>query len=184
MPTRRNGWSECTRYVAYEPGRVDHGWLRERQEGRFTFEAKALAAEMARRYLSDLSKGKEEEGRDEDLIEFYQWLSRADILDDRVTLLPERETGFRIMMGEMVMRGNARIHCRLCRREIDPMTLREEEKRSQLPYHSSEIRCPVGHLLLRPFVIHLCVLPPRGVRKELRKSREERGAAASVSDRP
>lgn len=178
MPTRRNGWSECTRYVAYEPGRVDRGWLRERQEGRFTFEAKALAAEMARRYPSDFSKG-EEEGRDEDLIEFHQWLSRADLLDDRVTLLPERETGFRLMMGEMVMRGNARIHCRLCRRGIDPTTLREEEARRQLPYHSNEIRCPAGHLLLRPFVIHLCLAPPPVIREELRKLREERGASCS-----
>lgn len=166
MISRRNGWSECTRYVAYEPGRVDRGWLKERQEGRFTFEARAMAREISRRYESCVRTG-----RDADLTEFHQWLLRADALDERITRLPERENGWGFMMRDLIMQGEASIHCRLCRNVVARATLVERKGIRQLPYQFDEIRCPSGHLLFRPFLIALCLAPPPGIKEALMKLR-------------
>lgn len=131
-------WSSPTRFIAYEPGRDGFLGTGERQQGRFTFEAQALADLIEREYGDQLSRCPENHA-------LWRWLQRADIHDERITRLPD-DIGLMQDWIESLLEADAcEVFCRACGRTIAHKLIRE------VPIHRMQrvrILCPSIHLLL------------------------------------
>lgn len=147
-------WSRCTGIVAYEPGWETHrSW--EKPLGRFTFEALHLAEILA--------DGVEPDRSDVGGRTLYRWLVGGDGLDDRITKMPPNVGLMSGLIPKLIDAGRCRIHCIGCSRAIGRLHLQRVEPFRRFNYVTSEIRCPVGHPLIRPMMIRLILDPRRAM---------------------
>ncbi|MAS93116.1 MAG: hypothetical protein CMO55_07960 [Verrucomicrobiales bacterium] len=138
----------CTRHVAYQPGRDRFSGLIEKQRGRFTFEAHLLARLISDVRGANLSVW----GSDQGLL---RWLSRSDRGDERTTKFPGNCFSIDPWIERLLPLHLCQTYCEVCNAMISPSALLPGI-RAEARFHSfSEIRCPAGHLLIRPHIVHV-----------------------------
>lgn len=142
----------CTKYIAYEPGKDCYSGLIEKQRGRFTFESHLLA-----RLILDV--------RGADILEFgedrglHRWFSGADESDESITKFPANCLSLDRWIEELVNLHLCQTYCQACNAMISPSRV-PRSKRAEAMFHMfREIRCPEGHLLIRPSIFHVCRIP-------------------------
>ncbi|MAS93645.1 MAG: hypothetical protein CMO55_10680 [Verrucomicrobiales bacterium] len=130
-------WSHCTRYVAYEPGHENLGRFDQKMHGRFTFESANLVE-----LLRNVCETKNRECPE--YCNLFRWLSQADRLDERITILPHQIGLMTRLIEDLLERDTCEVYCRACSRPIYGDLIREVGNRTR----STRIRCQAKHILL------------------------------------